>query len=117
MTLEERLAEWPKQWLRQGIEQGIKQGVEQGMREGVEQGLEHERALLRRLAASRFGVETAERLSGVLAGIADPEGLAEVGEWLVRCETGGEFLARVDPAAGANRRGDSGDPHGHSRED
>ena len=93
MTLEERLAEWPKQWLRQGIEQG----------------LAHERALLRRLAAARFGVETAERLSGVLAGIADPEGLAEVGEWLVRCETGGEFLARVDPAAGgANRRGDSG---------
>ena len=118
MTLEERLAEWPKQWLRQGREQGMKEGVEQGMREGVEQGLEHERALLRRQVAARFGAETAERLSGVLAGIADPEGLAEVGEWLVRCETGSEFLARVDPAAGgANRRGDGGDPHGHSRED
>ena len=101
MTLEERLAEWPKQWLQQGREQG--------MREGVEQGLEHERALLRRLAVSRFGAETAERLSGVLARIADPEALAEVGEWLVRCETGSEFLARVDPAAaGANRRGDGG---------
>ena len=25
MTLEERLAEWPKQWLREGIEQGIEQ--------------------------------------------------------------------------------------------
>ena len=100
MTLEERLAEWPKQWLREGREQG------------VEEGLAHERALLRRLAVSRFGVETAERLSGVLARIADPEALAEVGEWLVRCETGNEFLARVDPAAvGANRRGDGGDPH------
>ena len=103
MTLEERLAEWPKEWLREGREQGMREGIEQG----VEQGLEHERALLRRLATSRFGAETAERLSGVLADITDPEGLAEVGEWLVRCETGSEFLARVDPeAAGGNRRGD-----------
>ena len=105
MTLEERLAEWPKQWFREGHEQGVREGIERG----VEQGLAHERALLRRLAASRFGAETAERLSGVLAGIADPEGLAEVGEWLVRCETGGELLARVDPAAGnADRHGDGG---------
>ena len=104
MTLEERVAEWPKQWFREGREQGA--------REGVEQGLEHERALLRRLAASRFGAQTAERLSGVLAGIADPEGLAEVGEWLVRCGTGSEFLARVDPAPdGANRRSSRGNSH------
>ena len=114
MTLVERVAEWPKQWLQEGREQGIREGIEQGIEQGVEQGLAHERALLRRLAASRFGAETAERLSGVLAGIADPEGLAEVGEWLVRCGTGGEFLARVDPAAGGEaRRGDRGD----SRED
>ena len=69
-------------------------------------------------AATRFGAETAERLSGVLAGIADPEGLAEVGEWLVRCKTGSEFLSRaVDPVAGANRRGDSGSSHAGRRED
>ena len=116
MTLVERVAEWPKQWFREGREQGVREGREQG----VEQGLAHERALLRRLAASRFGAETAERLSGVLAGIADPEGLAEVGEWLVRCGTGSEFLARVDPAAGAaDRHGDRGTSRGrsHSRGD
>ena len=112
MTLEERLAEWPKQWFREGHEQGVREGVERG----IEQGLAHERALLRRLAASRFGAETAERLSEVLAGIADPEGLAEVGEWLMRCETGGEFLARVDPAAGgADRRGDCGRSNSRGR--
>ena len=105
MTLEERVAEWPKQWFREGHEQGVKEGIEQG----IEWGLAHERALLRRLAASRFGAETAERVSGLLAGIADPEGLAVVGEWLVRCETGDEFLARVDPAADeADRHGDRG---------
>ena len=106
MTLEERVAEWPKQWFREGHEQGVREGREQG----IEQGLAHERALLHHLAESRFGAETAERLSGTLAGIADPEGLTEVGEWLVRCETGSEFLARVDPAAGgADRHGDGGD--------
>ena len=135
MTLEERLAEWPKQWLRQGREQGIREVVEQlkragaepplvetpegvgrtlvervaewpkqWLQQGREQGLEHERALLRRQAASRFGEETAERLSGMLAHVADWDALAEIGDWLVRCETGGEFLARVDPAAGGPDR-------------
>jgi hypothetical protein len=80
MTLVERVAEWPKQWLR----------------EGLEQGREQQRALLCRMAAARFDEETAARLAGVLAAISDPARLAEVGEWLVRCETGAEFLARVD---------------------
>ena len=79
MTLEERVSQWPARW----------------MQEGLEEGLEHERALLRRQAASRFGAATAEGLSGTLARIADPDRLAEVGEWLVRCDTGEEFLARV----------------------
>ena len=79
MTLVERVGEWPKQW----------------MREGIEQGLAHERALLRRQAYARFGSDTAQRLEEVLAGIADPERLAEVGEWLVRCDTGNELLARL----------------------
>ena len=139
MTLEERLAEWPKQWLREGREQVVEQlrrtganvppedtnmtleerlaeWPKQWLQQGIEQGLEHERVLLRRQVAFRFGAETAERLSGVLARITDPEGLADVGEWLVRCETGSEFLARVDPAAGAaDRRGDGGNPHGNSQ--
>ena len=116
MTLVERVSEWPKQWVREGREQGMREGIEQGMREGVEQGIERgveqgieqgieqgraeERALLCRQAASRFGTDTAERLSGVLAGIADPERLAEVGEWLVRCETAEEFLVRAESARG-----------------
>ena len=90
MTLEERVAEWPRQWLEEGREQGI--------REGLLRGLEHERSLLRRMAASRFGESTAERFSLVLARIEEPERLAEVGEWLVRCDTGAELLARADQA-------------------
>ena len=90
MTVVERAKEWSRQLIREGREQGIEQGIEQG--------LAHERALLRRMAASRFGADTAERLEEVLAGVADPERLAEAGEWLVRCETGDELLARVNPA-------------------
>ena len=115
VTLEERVAQWPKQWFREGreegleqgreqgleqglergLEQGLERGLEQGLERGLEQGLAHERALLVRMAATRFGPEIGERLSGVLAGIADPEGLAEVGERLARSETGDDLLARV----------------------
>ena len=111
MTLEERVSQWPAQWMQEGREQGLRQGLEQGLEQGREQGLEqgreqgleqgreqgleHERALLRRMTATRFGTAAAERVSGRLARIADPERLTEVGEWLVRCETGEAFLARV----------------------
>ena len=91
---------------QEGLVQGIEQGREQGVEQGRKQGLAHERALLRRMAASRFGADAAERLEEVLAGVADPERLAEAGEWLVRCETGDELLARVNPAraeSGPNR--------------
>ena len=84
---------------------GMREGRDQGVREGMVQGLAHERTLLRRMAASRFGTETAERLAETLAGITDPECLAEIGEWLVRCETGGEFLARVAAAGTEAGRG------------
>ena len=87
MTLVERVAEWPKQWLREGREQGL------------EQGLEQQRALLCRMAAARFGDDTATRLAEAVGPITDPERLAEVGEWLGRCETAAEFLARLDPTS------------------
>ena len=95
MTVVERAREWSRQLIREGREQGIEQGLEQGIVQGREQGLAHERALLRRMAALRFGAAIAERLEEALAGVADPGRLSEVGEWLVRCETGDEFLARA----------------------
>ncbi|MDE0229640.1 MAG: hypothetical protein OXJ62_12385 [Spirochaetaceae bacterium] len=84
MTLVERVGEWPKQWLREGRE------------EGREEGMEQQRALLCRMAARRFGAGTSARLAEVLAPIADPERLAAVGDRLVSCDTGAEFLARVE---------------------
>ena len=100
MTLVERVAEWPKQWLREGREQGLAegraQGVAEGRTQGLTQGADQQRALLCRLAAARFDADTVARLGDLLAPVADPERLAEVGDWLVRCDTAAEFLARFD---------------------
>ena len=107
MTLQERLREWPAQWMqegreqgleqgrKQGLEQGLERGLEQGLERGLEQGLEHERALLCRMAALRFGAETSERLAALLANIADPDQLADIGDRLVQCRADDEFLAQV----------------------
>ena len=111
MTLEERVREWPEQWRRKGFQQGLQQareqrreegrkqglqeGREQGLQEGREQALEHERGLLRRMAALRFGAETGERAAALMADIGEADRLAEVGDWLVQCGAGDEFLARV----------------------
>ena len=65
MTLAERVAEWPKPYIRQGREEGIGIGREEGISIGREEGIAHERRLLRRLAAARFGVATADRLADI----------------------------------------------------
>ena len=43
MTLEERVAEWPKQWFREGVEQGLERGAGGGGR--VARALRHRRGL------------------------------------------------------------------------
>ena len=86
MTLEERVAEWPKPYIEQGISLGR------------EEGIAHERGLLRRQAAARFGPATADRLARALAAETDPERLAVVGEAIVRCATGDELLREVGSA-------------------
>ena len=85
--LAERAKEWTEQLLREGREQGLEQGLERGRAE--------ERALLCRLAARKFDAETAERLSGLLDRLTDPERLAEVGDWIIECGTGADLLDRT----------------------
>ena len=101
--LAERVQEWIEQWLREGREQGLERGRNQGREQGLELGLERgraegraeERALLCRLASQKFGIETGERLSGLLARLTDPERLAEVGSGIIECGTGAELLDRT----------------------
>ncbi len=101
--LAESVKEWTEQWLREGREQGLEQGLERGREQGLEQGREQglergraeERALLCRQAARKFDAETAERLSGMLGRLTDPERLAEVGDWIIECGTGTDLLTRA----------------------
>ena len=119
MTLEERVSQWPQQWRQEGLEQGLAQGMEQGLAQGMEQGraqgieqgieqgraqgieqgrvqgIEQGRALLCRLAARKFDAAAGEGLAAALTGVADPDRLAQVGDWIIECETGADLLARV----------------------
>ena len=69
--------------------------------QGRAEGLEFDRRLLERQAARRFGVDAGERLSELLAGVSDPERLAEVGDAIIDCGTGAELLAAARRIAGA----------------
>ena len=89
--LEEAMREWAAGWVTEGREQGL----EQGRQQGLGQRRAEVRTLLCRLAARRFDDATAERLLATLVGIADPDRLAEVGDWIIECRTGAELLARV----------------------
>ena len=84
---EARAREWEARWFERGHMQGQAEG---------------RRALMHRMAARKFDAETAGRLSVVLDGLADAERLAEVGEWIIECETGAELLDRAERAC---RRG------------
>ena len=86
MTLEHRMDEWEQEWFRQGREEGVRRGRDE------------ERALLLRLTARRFGADTAEALGRLLEGVDDANRLAEVGEMIVDCRTGGELLDRAKRA-------------------
>ena len=73
------LAETVAQWRREALDEGRRLG---------------ERALLRRQAASRFGVATGDALAALLANEDDVERLAEVDDLVVGCASAEELLRR-----------------------
>ena len=89
--LSETVQEWTAEW----VAEGRKRGLEQGRAEGLEQGRAEARALMRRQSARKFDDDTARRLAAVLAEVADPERLAEVGDWIIECGTAAELFARL----------------------
>ena len=60
--------------------------------EGLAEGLA---TMVYRQARLRFDAETAERLSQLMKGIADPERISRIAEHIIECETGPELLARA----------------------
>ena len=58
--------------------------------------LEGQVRMLHRMAARKFGPETAARLVERLEGPGDSERVAAVGDWLVECESGEVLLGRME---------------------
>ena len=77
----------------------IDESIEAGVARGLEQGLEQERTMLARQAGRKFGAEVGARLAEVLAGVADAERLAGIGDLVIDCDDGAELLARAEQAA------------------
>ena len=93
--LAETISRWRDEAIDEGRRQGVSEGRRQGMSEGRRQGMsEGERALLRRLAAGRFGIATGNALATLLASEEDVERLAEVGDLVVACTSAEELLRR-----------------------
>ena len=63
--------------------------------EGFEQGRADERALLCRQAARKFGAAAGQQLAAALAEVTDPDRLAQVGDWIIECETAADLFARL----------------------
>ena len=88
---------WLKMERRESHARGLAEGRAEGQAQGRAEGrAEAERALLVRRTARRFGAETAERMAGLLRGVADPEHLAEIDDWILDHATGAELLERVE---------------------
>ena len=93
--IEQGRAQGIEQGRAQGIEQGRAQGIEQGRAQGIEQGRVEERALLCRLAARKFDDDAGKQLAAALDDVTDSGRLAQVGDWIIECETVAELFARL----------------------
>ncbi len=96
--LAEHLETWPDQWRREGLEQGLEQGREQGL----QQGREATRHLLTRLVRRRFGATTAEQTQPLLARISDLGQLEELGDQLLVCADGDEWMQTLRSAGASH---------------
>ena len=83
------LSESVKEWAARAQEKGRAEGRIEGLTEG-------QAKVMRRMAARKFGVGTAERLVERLEGLGDSERMADIGDWLIECESGEELLGRVE---------------------
>ncbi len=93
--IEKWVAEWKEKWRAEGRAEGRTEG---------------QIGMMRRMAAWKFGPETAERLAGRLAEITDPERTLEVSDWLLDCESGEELLARAARLCESSANGEGAAP-------
>ena len=76
--------EWTTKWMAQGRAEGHAKGRAEG-----------QIAVVHRMAARKFGPQTAERLTERLTEISDPEQVGDISDWLIDCDDADALLARV----------------------
>ena len=83
MTLVERVAQWPEQWRREGVAEGRREAVA------------GQRALLCRVAATRFGEAVGERVERLLGDTDDWERLSAAAELIAAAQNEVDLLDAV----------------------
>ena len=86
--LRERVKEWMEEERSEGRSEGRVEERAEGRARQVE--------LMRRMAARKFGSATAQRLAERLERVHDSEQVAEIGEWIIECESGEALLERFE---------------------
>ena len=86
----ERIQEEREEWKREGLAEGLVKG----MSEERDRGLARETGLVRGLIVRKFGDETAEKWSE-REPAPDHDQLRRMGEMIIDCETGEEFLRKL----------------------
>ena len=101
-VLARRIDEYIETSIEAGVEARVEARVEGRLVEARAQALAEARAMLSRQAERKFGAGAGARLAALLAEIADPERLAEIGDLVIDCADGAELLARAKGAAGGD---------------
>ncbi len=91
-VLERNTDRWLKRYRREVYAEGLAEGLADGRR----QAFAHERSMLVRQAARRFGADIGRGLGARLENIDDPGLLDRVGDLIVDCETGEQLLGSID---------------------
>ena len=85
---------------RAGISEGRRAGISEGRRAGISEGrragLARQRALIRRMAGTRFGGEAAARVGALIEGVNDWDVLESVGDAIIRAGEGNALVGRVE---------------------
>ena len=83
-----------------GEQRGITLGEQRGEQRGIALGDQRMRDLVMGQVTMKFGSPTADSLSGYLGDSADAEQIAEVGGWVVECQSREDLLRRATGKAG-----------------
>ena len=94
-----RFAKWSREYRELHMARGVKQGLEQGIQQGIERERRRNIAMMRRLAAVKFGAETAGRLAAILGDHPTEERMEHAHIAIAECNDGDELLARCSEMA------------------